>query len=115
MFLALVAALRSRRTATWAVPGRNLNAIDFVRRNDRDLGLPADLQPGWIVFAIVPPDQHVRLLFRFQPAAGPDRRPNDVYTLKNYNYPLFGRPSDEEMFNWLHPSVSSRPSWPACP
>ena len=85
----------------------NLNAIDFVKKN----GLVVStylvvFSAGWIIFMIVLPQLNM-LDFSFRYSLPPDQvgGPNDVYTLKNYKYLIFGRPGSDELLNWLHLQV----------
>jgi spermidine/putrescine transport system permease protein len=109
VFLALVAALIvapyvQKKTNTWF---GNLNAIEFVRRNGIVISTYLVVfSVGWIVFMIVLPQLNM-LDFSFRYSLPPDQvgGPEDVYTLKNYKYLVFGRPGSEEMLNWLHLQV----------
>ena len=63
----------------------------------------------WVAIMIVLPQAYM-LDFSFRNNLPPGKigGPEDVYTLKNYRYLLFGRPGDEEMFNVLHLTVFLR-------
>ncbi|MEO3430124.1 ABC transporter permease [Pelagibius sp. CAU 1746] len=63
----------------------------------------------WVVMMIVLPQAYM-LNFSFRHDLLPNQigGPNDVYTLSNYEYLLFGRPGDEELFNYLHLTVFLR-------
>jgi spermidine/putrescine transport system permease protein len=63
----------------------------------------------WVVIMIVLPQAYM-LDFSFRNNLPPAKigGPEDVYTLKNYQYLVFGRPGDEEMFNYLHLQVFLR-------
>lgn len=109
IFIALVAALTIAPFAQ-AQAGKwfsNLNAIDFVRRNGIVISLYLIVfSAGWIIFLIVLPQLYMLdFSFRFNLSPSDVGGPNDVYTLKNYRYLLFGRPGDEELLNWLHLQV----------
>ncbi len=109
LFLALTAALLiapflQREAGKWTA---NLNALQFVQRNG--LAISAYLlifTIGWIVFLIVLPQLYMfDFSFRHNlppPAIG---GPEDVYTLKNYRYLIFGREGSDELLNWLHLEV----------
>lgn len=63
----------------------------------------------WVAIMIVLPQAYMLdFSFRFNLPPGKIGGPEDVYTLKNYRYLLFGRPGDEAMFNVLHLSVFLR-------
>ncbi len=63
----------------------------------------------WVVMMIVLPQAYM-LNFSFRNDLLPNEigGPKDVYTLSNYEYLLFGRPGDEELFNYLHLTVFLR-------
>jgi spermidine/putrescine transport system permease protein len=63
----------------------------------------------WVVVMIVLPQAYM-LDFSFRNNLPPAKigGPEDVYTLSNYRYLLFGRPGDEELFNVLHLQVFLR-------
>lgn len=63
----------------------------------------------WVVMMIVLPQAYM-LNFSFRHDLLPNEigGPKDVYTLSNYEYLLFGRPGDEELFNYLHLEVFLR-------
>ncbi|MGF1592044.1 MAG: ABC transporter permease [Kiloniellaceae bacterium] len=63
----------------------------------------------WVVVMIVLPQAYM-LDFSFRNNLPPAKigGPEDVYTLKNYQYLVFGRPGDAEMFNYLHLQVFLR-------
>ncbi|WP_193370646.1 ABC transporter permease [Pelagibius marinus] len=63
----------------------------------------------WVVMMIVLPQAYM-LNFSFRHDLLPNQigGPKDVYTLSNYEYLLFGRPGDEELFNYLHLTVFLR-------
>lgn len=63
----------------------------------------------WVAIMIVLPQAYMLdFSFRFNLPPGKIGGPEDVYTLKNYRYLLFGRPGDEAMFNVLHLTVFLR-------
>ncbi len=106
IFIAIVAALViapfvQREAGKWTA---NLNAIRFVQKNG--VVISAYLLAftlGWIVFMIVLPQLYM-LDFSFRNNLTPSQigGPNDVYTLKNYKYLLFGPSSSADLFNKLH-------------
>jgi spermidine/putrescine transport system permease protein len=82
----------------------------FVQRNGLFLsGYLLVAVTVWIVFMIVLPQLYM-VDFSFRPnlplneIGGPD----DKYTLENYRYLVFGRPTDEALLNWLHLEVFFR-------
>jgi len=89
---------------------QSVTNINFVQRNGVVIStylLVAVI--FWVVFMIVLPQAYMfDFSFRFNLPPGKIGGPEDVYTLKNYQYLLFGPPGDEEMFNWLHLSVFVR-------
>lgn len=109
IFIALTAALLiapfiQREAGKWTA---NLNALQFVQRNG--IAISAYLlifTIGWIVFMIILPQLYMfDFSFRHNlppPAIG---GPDDVYTLKNYKYLIFGREGSDELLNWLHLEV----------
>jgi len=109
VFIALVAALViapwvQKEAGKWV---GNLNAIEFVRKNGFVISAYLLVfSMGWIVFMIVLPQIYM-FDFSFRANLPPHEigGVNDVYTLKNYDYLLFGRPGDDDLFNWLHLSV----------
>ncbi|MEQ9487754.1 MAG: ABC transporter permease [Alphaproteobacteria bacterium] len=61
---------------------------------------------GWIVLMIILPQLYMfDFSFRFNLPPPEVGGPNDVYTLKNYRYLVFGREGSDEMLNWLHLGV----------
>lgn len=112
IFIAIVAALLiapfvQREAGKWTA---NLNALQFVQKNG--LAISAYLLIftfGWIIFMIVLPQLYMLdFSFRFNLTPNEIGGPNDVYTLKNYKYLIFGRESDSELFNWLHLEVFAK-------
>ena len=109
IFLAIVAALIiapfvQREAGKWTA---NVNALQFVQKNG--LAISAYLlvfTTGWIVFMIVLPQLYMfDFSFRYNLPPPEIGGPNDVYTLKNYEYLIFGREGSDEMLNWLHLEV----------
>ncbi len=89
---------------------RSVTGIHFVQRNGVVISTYLVLAViFWVVFMIVLPQAYM-LDFSFRNNLLPAEigGPKDTYTLKNYRYLLFGRPGDEEMFNWLHLTVFLR-------
>ena len=109
ILIAIVAALLivpfvQREAGKWTA---NLNALQFVQKNG--LAISAYLlifTGGWIFFLIVLPQLYMfDFSFRFNLPPPDIGGPNDVYTLKNYKYLIFGREGSDEMLNWLHLEV----------
>lgn len=109
VFITLVAALlialfMQRKAGKFSA---NLNAMKFVQRNG--LAISAYLLTftiGWIVFMIILPQLYMfDFSFRHNLLPMEIGGPKDVYTLKNYNYLLFGREGGDEVLNWLHLEV----------
>lgn len=112
IFIAIVAALIvapfvQREAGKWTA---NLNALQFVQKNG--LAISAYLlifTLGWIIFMIILPQLYMLdFSFRYNLTPNEIGGPNDVYTLKNYKYLIFGRESDSELFNWLHLEVFAK-------
>ena len=63
----------------------------------------------WMIIMIILPQAYM-LNFSFRHDLLPNELggPKDVYTLSNYEYLLFGRPGDTELFNYLHLEVFLR-------
>ena len=81
--------------------------MQFIRRNG--LFLSSYLLVAvtvWIVFMIVLPQLYM-IDFSFRPNLPLNEigGPKDQYTLDNYRYLVFGRPTDEALLNWLHLKV----------
>jgi spermidine/putrescine transport system permease protein len=109
VFFALVAALivapwAQREAGKWV---SFVHAFDFVRKNGLVISSYLLIfSGGWIIFMIVLPQLYMLdFSFRFNLPPAEIGGPNDVYTLKNYQYLLFGRESDSDLFNWLHLEV----------
>jgi spermidine/putrescine transport system permease protein len=100
----VVAPLVRREAGKWTA---NLNALDFVRRNGFVVSAYLlAFTAGWMVFMIALPQLYMfDFSFRFNLPPNEIGGVNDVYTLKNYQYLLFGRPGDTELLNWLHLEV----------
>lgn len=100
----LVAPFLQREAGKWT---RHLNALQFVQRNG--VAISAYLlifSLGWIIFMIVLPQLYMfDFSFRFNLPPPDIGGPNDVYTLKNYKYLVFGREGSDELLNWLHLEV----------
>ena len=81
--------------------------MKFIRRNGVFLSAYLVLAvTAWVVFMIVLPQLYmVDFSFRFNLPLNEVGGPKDVYTLQNYRYLIFGRPTDEAMLNWLHLGV----------
>jgi len=112
VFLALVAALViapyvQKEAGKWFA---SVNAIDFVKKNGIVIsGYLIFFSAGWMVFMIVLPQLYMLdFSFRFNLPPADYGGPDDVYTLKNYEYLLFGRKGDEDLFNWLHLAVFTK-------
>jgi spermidine/putrescine transport system permease protein len=100
--IAIYMAFRNRQ----AVGGSVLNST-FIRKNGLFLSSYLFLTVAlWIVFMIVMPQLYmVDFSFRHNLPLADVGGPKDVHTLKNYEYLIFGRQTDEEFFNWLHLTV----------
>ena len=84
--------------------------IGFFQRNGAVISIYLLLAVFfWVVMMIVLPQAYM-LNFSFRHDLLPNQigGPEDVYTLSNYEYLLFGRPGDEELFNYLHLTVFLR-------
>lgn len=109
VFLAILAALIvapfvQREAGKWTA---NLNALSFVQRNGVAISIYLLVFTiGWIVFMIVLPQLYM-FDFSFRHNLPPPEigGPNDTYTLKNYEYLIFGREGSDELLNWLHLEV----------
>ena len=104
--LVILALVFYRRRAHTATSGFGY----FLRRNGVFVSSYLILSLlGWVFFMIVLPQLYM-VDFSFSHNLPPSKigGPEDVYTLKNYDYLLFGRPGDEEAFNWLHLKVFLR-------
>lgn len=109
IFLALVAALivapwAQREAGKWV---SFVHAFEFVRKNGLLISTYLLVfAGGWIIFMIVLPQLYMLdFSFRFNLPPPEIGGPNDTYTLKNYEYLLFGREGDTDLFNWLHLEV----------
>jgi spermidine/putrescine transport system permease protein len=109
VFVALVLALVvapyvQKQAGRWVA---NVNAIDFVRKNGFVITVYlVGFSFGWIIFLIILPQIYMLdFSFRFNLTPAEIGGSRDVYTLKNYEYLLLGRPGDEELLNWLHLEV----------
>lgn len=83
---------------------------DFFQRNGAAISTYLLLAVFfWVVMMIVLPQAYM-LNFSFRHDLLPNELggPKDVYTLSNYEYLLFGRPGDDELFNYLHLEVFLR-------
>lgn len=81
--------------------------MKFVQRNGAFLSLYLVLAVTiWVVVMIVLPQLYM-VDFSFRPNLPLNEvgGPKDTYTLQNYRYLIFGRPTDEAMLNWLHLGV----------
>jgi len=100
----IVAPFLQREAGKWT---SHFNALSFVQRNG--VAISAYLiifSFGWIIFMIVLPQLYMfDFSFRFNLPPPEIGGPNDVYTLKNYRYLLFGREGSDELLNWLHLEV----------
>lgn len=109
IFIAIVAALLvapfvQRKAEGWSA---NLNALQFVQKNGLVISLYLlTFTIGWIVFMIILPQLYMfDFSFRHNLLPLEIGGPKDVYTLKNYQYLLFGREGSDELLNWLHLEV----------
>ena len=87
-----------------------LREVKFVERNGLVISAyMVTAVSAWVVFMIVLPLLYmVDFSFRNNLVPSEVGGPNDVHTLKNYAYLLFGRKGDEELLNWLHLGVFVR-------
>ncbi len=112
IFLAVVAALLVapfvRREA--GKLGTNLHALEFVKKNG--IAVSSYLiffSMGWVLFMIILPQVNM-LDFSFRYNLPPHEvgGVNDVHTLKNYTYLVFGREGSSDWLNWLHLKVFAK-------
>lgn len=84
-----------------------VSTITFVRRNGTFLSLYLLIAvAAWMIFMIILPQLYmVDFSFRHNLPLADIGGPEDVHTLKNYKYLIFGREGDEELLNWLHLTV----------
>ncbi len=89
---------------------RDAATIGFFRRNGPVLSTYFMVAVGfWTILIIVLPQLYmVEYSFRHNLTAAEVGGPKDVYTLANYHFLLFGRPSDNTAMNWLHIAVFFR-------
>ena len=112
IFLAMVLAimiapwLQRNSDAIWAV----VRDIRFVQRNGVFISSYLVIAVVfWVIVMIVAPQLYmVDFSFRHNLPPSDYGSSNDVHTLKNYSYLLFGRESDDTWFNWLHLKVFAR-------
>jgi spermidine/putrescine transport system permease protein len=91
-------AIRERRLAN------NPNAQTFIQRNGRPVGIFLIAAIGfWILVLIVLPQLYM-VDYSFHPKLPPMRRggPQDVYTLENYRYFVFGSTQRTDTLNAVH-------------
>lgn len=100
----IIAPVLQKESGKWL---KNLNALDFVRRNGVAVSTYLLVFTfGWIFLMIILPQLYMfDFSFRFNLPPPEVGGPNDVYTLKNYRYLIFGREGSTEMLNWLHLGV----------
>ena len=108
VLLAIVLAPMVQKNGT--VLSKYVRGVTFVQRNGIFLStylIGAVLL--WVVVMIILPQLYM-IDFSFRHNLPPSKigGPEDVHTLKNYAYLLFGRESDGAMFNWLHLKVFVR-------
>lgn len=79
----------------------------FVQRNGVAISVYLlTFTVGWIIFMIILPQLYMfDFSFRHNLLPMEIGGPKDVYTLKNYEYLLFGREGGDEFLNWLHLEV----------
>ncbi len=85
----------------------DMNLTKFIQRNGVAISIYLlTFTTGWIIFMIVLPQLYMfDFSFRHNLLPMEIGGPKDVYTLKNYNYLLFGREGGDEVLNWLHLEV----------
>jgi spermidine/putrescine transport system permease protein len=90
--------------------GRMPAGVGFFRRNGIVLSTYLVIAVGfWTILIIVLPQlTMIEYSFRHNLVAVDVGGPKDVYTLANYRYLLFGRPTDTTAMNWLHIGVFFR-------
>ena len=100
----LIAPLLQRESSKWF---KNLNALNFVRKNGLAVSIYLlTFTGGWMFLMIILPQLYMfDFSFRFNLPPPEVGGPNDVYTLKNYIYLIFGREGSDEALNWLHLGV----------
>jgi len=108
VLLALLLAPHVQKYADTAWSG--LSAIRFVQRNGVVISVYLVVAViAWVVFMIVLPQIYmIDFSFRYNLLPNQIGGPEDVYTLKNYRYLVFGREGDEELLNWLDLTVFVR-------
>lgn len=105
LLVALIVALIWKRKT-----GDLSSGIDFkhfVQRNGVAISVYLlTFTVGWIIFMIILPQLYMfDFSFRHNLLPMEIGGPKDVYTLKNYEYLLFGREGGDEFLNWLHLEV----------
>ncbi|MFQ5773164.1 MAG: ABC transporter permease [Kiloniellaceae bacterium] len=108
VLLALLVAPHVQKHADTVWTG--LTRFTFVQRNGVALSTYLVLTVVvWTLFMIILPQIYmVDFSFRHNLLPAEIGGPKDVYTLKNYEYLIFGRAGDEELFNVLHLKVFGR-------
>jgi len=104
--LIIAPAIQKHADRWWS----GLTDIRFVQRNGVFISVYLVVAVVfWVLFMIVLPQLYmVDFSFRHNLPLEEVGGPDDVYTLENYRYLLFGRETDEAWLNWLHLSVFLR-------
>ncbi len=108
--LALILLLR-RRTA-----GAPIYGYGFIEKNGVVVATYLILAVGfWVLMMIVLPQLYM-VDFSFRNNLPPPQQggPDDVHTLKNYQYLLFGPEGSDQAFNWLHLKVFAKTIISSC-
>ena len=112
LFLAVLLALlvapyvQKRADTVWG----GVQAIRFVQRNGVAVSfyLVGAVLIWTVVMIVLPQLYMIDFSFRNNLLPNEIGGPKDVYTLKNYEYLIFGREGDPELLNWLHLRVFVR-------
>jgi spermidine/putrescine transport system permease protein len=105
LLLALLIAPHAQKIAFGVWDG--VKDIRFVQRNGIVLSAYLVLAVlAWVIFMIILPQLYMfDFSFRHNLPLNDIGGPKDVHTLENYRYLIFGRESDESLFNYLHLTV----------
>src|SRR5690606_26948101 len=110
MIVSLVAVLATAAMALRAlgVFGGNRSAI--VQRNGSVVAIYIIVAVAFWVLAMIVLPQLYMVDFSFRHNLPPPQQggPDDVHTLKNYRYLLFGPEGGPQSFNWLHLAVFAK-------
>ncbi|APZ52203.1 ABC transporter permease [Salipiger abyssi] len=85
-------------------PSPDERRLGFFQRNGALVGAYLLLGVGfWTIFTVIMPMTFmVDLSFHMKLPPSKQGGPEDVYTLKNYRYFLFGSPTSGDAWNWIH-------------